>query len=309
MLPRSWARALGCQAGRAVFWLLPRERMKTLENLRSVFGNEAVVVDGSPICRAAVADGAEKTGDEIAKIAERVFVNLAKTGVDVLRFPTMNREMMTRLVTLENGTGNLEEVLAQGKGAIALTGHIGNWELLGSYFRHLGFPGSIVARRIYYEPFNRVLVRLRQSGLVKTIYHDGSPRALLAELHANRVLGMSADQDIDHLNGIFIPFFGRPAWTPTAPAKIALTSGAAIVPVFLIHSGEGYRLFVEEPIWPLRSDSKDEAIDKMTRAWSGVVERFVRKFPDQWVWMHHRWRTSPETVMALEKERRNLIHG
>ena len=215
----------------------------------------------------------------------------------------MNREVVTRLVSLDNGTGKLEEVLARGHGVIALTGHLGNWELLASYFRHRGFPGAIVARRIYYEPFDRVLVRLRQSGLVSTIYHDDPPRALLAELRANHVVGMSADQDIDRLDGVFVPFFGKPAWTPTAPAKIALASGAAIVPVFLIHEGEGYRLFVEGPIEPLPSHSKEEAIEAMTVAWSQVVERFIRKFPDQWVWMHHRWRTSPETMMAFEKER------
>ena len=278
------ARALGCGVGRFVFWILPRERRKTLEHLRGVFG-------------------AEKTDDEISKIAENVFVNLAKTAVDVLRFPVMDRQTVLRLVTLENGTGNLEAALARGHGAIALTGHLGNWELLGSFFRHLGFPGSIVARRIYYEPFDRVIVRLRQSGLVSTIYHDDPPRVLLGELRANHVVGMSADQDIDRLDGIFVPFFGKPAWTPTAPAKIALASGAAIVPVFLIHEGEGYRLFVEEPIWPDRTQEKSEAVKMLTVTWSQVVERFIRKFPDQWVWMHHRWRTSPEENLVLEERR------
>lgn len=283
ILPRPAAQMLACGIGRVVFWILPKERSKTLRHLREAFGGE-------------------KTEHEISKIAGQVFVHSAKTAADVLRFPAMNREAFERLVTLENGTGNLESVLARGKGAIALTGHLGNWEFLASFLRHRGFPGSIVARKVYYEPFNRILVRLRQSGLVRTIYHDGPPRAVLAELRANHVVGMSADQDIDRVDGIFVPFFGKPAWTPTAPAKIALASGAAIVPMFLIHWREGYHLFVEEPIWPEWSHSKEEAIERITVAWSEVVERFIRRFPDQWVWMHHRWRTSPEAAV-LEKER------
>ncbi len=283
VLPRPIAGALGRGVGRFVFWVLPHERRKTLRHLREAFGGE-------------------KTEPEISKIAERVFVHLGETAADVLRFPAMDREAFQRLVTLENGTGNLENVLARGKGVIALTGHLGNWEFLASFLRHQGFPGSIVARKIYYEPFNRVLVRLRQSGRVRTIYHDDPPRTVLAELRANHVVGMSADQDIDRVDGIFVPFFGKPAWTPTAPAKIALASGAAIVPVFLIHWGKGYRLFVEEPIWPKRAHSKEESVERMTAAWSEVVEHFVRRFPEQWAWMHHRWRTSPESA-ALEEER------
>jgi len=275
VLPRRVNYAIAHGIGFSIFWLLKKERTKTLTHLKEAFGTE-------------------KTEEEYHQIAQSMFIHLAKTGMDLLYFPRLNRSKIEKLVLNEEGTEKIDCALARGKGVLALTGHIGNWELLASYFRFLGYPGSLMGRRIYYDKFNDVLVNLRKSGLVSTIYRDESPRKVLAALKDNHVIGISADQDIDSLEGIFVPFFGKPAWTPIGPAKLALASGAAIVPAFMIHEGDQYRLYLEDPILPDPNVNKEEVVKQMTEAWSKVVERYIRQFPDQWVWMHNRWKTKSE---------------
>ncbi len=281
IFPRRLNYAIATGLGVSFYWLLPKERAKIARHLEEAFRKE------------------RKQG-EYYQIGKRVFINLTKSAIDILCFPKLNRKRIDDLVRLEEGTGKLDQALARGKGAIVLTGHLGNWELLASYFRFLGYPGCLIGRRIYYEPFNQVLVKLRKSALVTTVYRDESPRKVLAELKANHVVGMSADQDIDSLEGVFVPFLGKPAWTPTGPAKVALASGAAIVPAFMIHEGDRYRLLIEDPIWPMEHESREEAVKLMTETWSRVVERYVERYPDQWVWMHNRWKTKTESITKLK---------
>ncbi len=274
-LPRRVNYAIAHGLGFSIFWLLGKERAKTIEHLRQAFGEE-------------------KTEKEYIQIAQNVFINVTKTAMDLLYFPRLNRSKIEKMVFNEAGTEKLDRALERGNGVIALTGHLGNWELLASYFRFLGYPGSLMGRRIYYDKFNEVLINLRKSGLVSTIYRDESPRKVLASLKANHVIGISADQDIDSLEGVFVLFFGKPAWTPTGPAKLAITSGAAIVPAFMIHEGDQYRLYLEDPIWPDENLDKEESTKQLTETWSRVVERYIRRFPDQWVWMHNRWKTKSD---------------
>ncbi|MBI1977307.1 MAG: lysophospholipid acyltransferase family protein [Candidatus Omnitrophica bacterium] len=281
VLPRRLNQWLARSLGFCAYWILSDERAKVNAHLEDVFG-------------------AEKTKAEFQKIGERSFIHLAQSAIDVLCFPRLTRERVERLVFDDGSVKRVEQVLARGKGLIMITGHLGNWELLASYFRFLGYPGCLVGRRIYYEPYDRLLVNLRKRGLVSTVYRDESPRQVLSELKQNHIVGMSADQDIDSLDGVFVPFFGKPAWTPVGPAKVALASGAPIVPGFMVHENSRYHLFVEEAIWPPEHiSSKEEAVGMLTEAWSQVVERYVRRFPDQWVWMHRRWKTK-ETHQVAE---------
>lgn len=286
ILPRKVNYLIAAFWGYSAFWLLKSEREKTTCHLKEVFG-------------------LEKTDSEYLKIGERVFIHLAQSAIDVLLFPRLNRKKIEQLVDNPEGTGKLDRGLEPKRGVIALTGHIGNWELLASYFRFLGYPGSLMGRRIYYEPYNRVLIRLREKGLVSTIYRDESPRKVISQLKDNYVIGISADQDIDSIEGVFVSFFGRPTWTPTGPAKLAMTTGAAIVPAFMIHEGDRYRLYLEEPIFPPDHLSKEEGVKYLTQKWSEVVESYVRRFPDQWVWMHSRWKT--QSYSDVQKHRNEKL--
>ena len=288
-MPRDGVLAFAGFIGRLAFWVVRREREKTLTHLRSAFGEE-------------------KTEQEILKLGEGVFVHFAQVAVDVLRFPKLTREEVDRLVAdKDEGLRRINEILSRGKGMILLTGHLGNWELMGALIRLHDIPGVVVGRRIYYERFNQLLVDLRSKVALRTIYQDASPKELLKVLSQNQILGILADQDVDRFDGIFVPFFGRPAYTLTAPVKLALASGAPLVPVFLVRAGRHYRLLVEEPIYVEMGAHREETIQEYTRAWSQVVEAKVREFPDQWVWMHRRWKTL-ERPVEMSETTQTVLH-
>ena len=278
VLPRSMARALLGGAAFLAFHLLRKDRAKTLRNLRVAFGERY-------------------SDDELKRLGAGVFVHLGKNVADVLQFPKLSSEKLDQLVVVDDDEmGVVDRVLEERKGFIGLGAHMGNWELSAVVCAAHWQLGGVVARKIYYEPFNQVLVALRKSAGVETIYREQSMRTVLSKLRGNQWIGILADQDVEHLEGIYVSFFGKPAWTPTAPAKLSLASGAPIVPLFLVHEAERYRLYLGDPIWPERGKPREIAIRDMTEAWSSVVERTVRQFPDQWVWMHNRWKTTPEVL-------------
>lgn len=278
VLPRSWALKAAQGLGGLAFFFARREREKTVLHLTWAYGEE-------------------KTPAEIRKLAARVFVHFALAAVDVLRFPRLTREEVDRLVDPGNGLETIRQVLFEGNGMILLTAHLGNWELMGALIRLHGYPGTVIGRRLSYEKYNQTILRLREKVMLKTLYQDASPKEYLAVLHRNEILGLLADQDVDRFDGIFVPFFGRPAYTLTAPVKLALATGAPIVPTFLVRQGSRYRLIVEEPIRVESRAEREETLEEFTVRWSEVVERVIRAYPDQWAWMHRRWKTElPKTA-------------
>lgn len=276
LLPRSVLLLFARGLGKISFALITRQRDKTLENLTFAFGRE-------------------KSPEEIKDLAGRVFENAAMTAAEILKFPEMNPARIQKIVEAGNAEQVYRDLLARNKGLISLTAHIGNWELLAGAMASLGFQGGVIARRIYYEPFNRWIVGLRSSVNVPTIYRDESPRALLKILKKGGIVGILPDQDIDSLKSIFVDFLGRPAYTPVAPAKLSLASGAPILPNFLLRSERGkYRLLMGQPIDPADFSKSDDAVHDLTCAWMKACEEVIRKYPDQWAWMHNRWKTRPE---------------
>ena len=130
---------------------------------------------------------------------------------------------------------------------------------------------------------------------VTTIYRD-DPNVLrksLEVLKSNSVLGIAADQDVASISGVFVNFFGRPAYTPTGPVVIAILSGAPIVPIVSIREKGRLRLIVKEPIYVEKSGNKKENIVKYTQQWSDILEEIIRQYPDHWAWVHRRWKTQP----------------
>lgn len=271
-LPRDLLLLIANGLGRAAFLIARRERKKTLLHLSWVYGEE-------------------KNPKELWELGERVFIHFAQAAIDVLRFPQWNRDALDHLIDKGEGFSVINKVLSRGQGAILLTAHLGNWELLGAFLKLSGYDGAGVGRRIYYEKFNQFLVDLRKQVGVRTIYQDAPAREYLKVLNQNRILVILADQDVDRLDGIFVPFFGRPAYTLTAPVKLALATGAPLLPAFLLRKGLRYQLLVEEPIEVEMRGSRDETIHEYTARWSQVIEEKIRAFPDQWVWMHRRWKT------------------
>lgn len=276
LLPYRTAVFLGGLFGNLAYILLPKYRALTLNNLRSVFQGE-------------------KSEKEIEEIARDVFRNLGMTAAECLSLRKFDREAIKRLVR-EEDYRPLKELLSKGKGIIVLGSHFGNWEFSCVGGVALGLDVTVIGRRIYYPRYNRFLVSLREDKGVKTLYRDEKNvlKKSLGVLKSNSVLGIVPDQDVDSVDGVFVNFFGKQAYTPTGPVIIAMLSGAPILPTFMIREGGRFRLFVEEPIYVKESGNRREEIVKYTQKCADVVEKYIRKYPSQWVWMHKRWKTKPD---------------
>lgn len=265
----SCARTFGCLA----FFVVGRHRRETIRNLTTAFGNE-------------------KTPREIQKLARQVFENLAQTACEVLQFPKWKNYHLDDIVEFGDAPAHYRALLNEGKGLITITSHIGNWELLGGIPSMKGFKSKAIARRLRDPRFQNWVEKLRQSIGVDLIYRDQSPKEIFKCLKSGAALGLLPDQDIAGVKGVFVDFFGKPAYTSIAPVKLALATGAPIATVFLIRLPQNrYRVVFNEPIRPLIETTEEAALQKFTEVWMKDVENVIRTYPDQWGWMHDRWRT------------------
>ena len=236
---------------------------------------------------------AQLPGHERRSIARRMFQHLGMNGLEWLAFPKFTAETTQRLVRVTGGE-HAERALADGKGIIFLSAHFGNWELLAAYFGLRGFRGGVVARRLRYPEYEAWFIEMRRRKGVETFVRDGASfKELVRRLKENQCIGLMPDQDVDSLDGTFVEFFGRPTYTPTGPAALALLTGAVLIPVYIIREGARFHIALEPPVAVSHTGDRVRDIADMTQRWSRVTERYIRQYPDHWVWMHRRWKTQP----------------
>ncbi len=273
-LPRRFALELGELMGAAVYRLKARDRRRALANLNAAFGGR-------------------RPRREIFRIARESFSMLGRSTMEILRLPRMTGEEIAALIDADSFEP-VERVLARGKGILLLGAHLGAWEVFGAYAAiRLGRPFHAIGKRLYFEPYNDLLVDMRRSVGVETVYQDEGARPVLKVLRSGLPLAILADQDVGRLDGVFVDFFGRPAWTPTGPAALARASGAGLVPFLITWNGLRHHLHVLPEIEIVRTrDRRADAVEN-TQRWTKVVECIIRKYPEQWVWFHPRWRTRP----------------
>ncbi|GIW43129.1 MAG: lipid A biosynthesis acyltransferase [Candidatus Binatia bacterium] len=265
---------LGERMGHAAYFVLPGTRRLARRHLEWTFGDVLPPGSRERILRAAFANFG------------RAFCELAKI-----------EEIRTRrdeLFVLE-GQEHLDEVLRAGHGCIAVTGHIGNWELLAAYFAWRGIPVSAIARRVYVPRLHQMIVEWRRRQGVETIVRESpeAARAILRVLKTNGILAMLIDQDT-HVPSISVPFFGRLARTPVAAAALAVRRELPAVPVFIQRDGKlRWRVRVRAPLYPNATLPLRERIRALTAALNRSLEEQIRANPAEWVWWHRRWRRSP----------------
>jgi KDO2-lipid IV(A) lauroyltransferase len=191
-------------------------------------------------------------------------------------------------------------------GWVAVTGHVGNWELGGQWMKHASSRpmGGIVAKRQPNPHLNRIIEEMRGRHGMPTLYRDGSPTQVVRLLRSGHCIGVAGDQDVESLPGVFVDFLGRPAYTPIGPARLAYTAGVPLmVGVLRRENGRPY-LQLNRPIFPDRSRPKQEEVVRLTREWSRQIEEIIRAHPEQWPWFHNRWKTTPE-LLAQKRRRRS----
>jgi len=273
-LPAGLSRALGASLGLLAYGLLRSQRRLTQAHLAFALGESVSL-------------------PQRRRIARQVFVNLGRSAVEWLRLPRMSSRRLQALVACE-GLEHLRGAIAKGSGAIVVTAHFGNWELIPLYLKSLGFEGGVLARRLRYPEYESFLISMRGAQGIPT-FARGSVKEVAKLLRANQIIGMLPDQDMDSLEGIFVNFFGHPAYTLVGPAALSLMTGSPIVPCFMIREGGRFRLVIEPPVTVPQTADRMEALTRLTQAWSDVIESYVRRYPQQWAWMHRRWKTTPAT--------------
>ncbi len=196
------------------------------------------------------------------------------------------------------GFEHLEGALAAGRGAVLVTGHCGNWEMLNARLGVGGIPMTIAVREVYDPRINRLATALRARFGTEVVFRGKEAGQLLnAGLARNRVLGLLIDQDIRSVPGVFVPFFGRPAWTPSGAALLALRKGVPVVPAFVHRRADGsHHATVHPPLDEPAGTNLRERVQALTAAATATIEDQIRAHPEQWVWMHRRWRTRPSEV-------------
>jgi KDO2-lipid IV(A) lauroyltransferase len=275
LLPFSWMSPLGRTFGLMVFTLAGGERRKTLASLRTAFSTEC-------------------SNDRIKRLARLVWMGLGRNLFEVVKWRTLTHDQLVSLVARETGWENMEQALKRGKGALVLTAHLGNWELLGAWLagRH---TTTAVAQKLYDSRFDTLITDLRTNIIKVQMFKRGiALRAILESLKLNNIVIAVVDQDTGK-DGVFVPFFHKPAWTQSGSARIALKTGTALVPAFMVRGSDGrFEVHVEPEIKVPRTGDDEKDILETVRRYTDVVEKYVKSYPDQWMWMHERWKTRPE---------------
>ncbi len=269
-LPHRMSLVIGGWLGTLVFWFAFQQRRLASEHLR---------------CSLSLADE-----QSVRTIAKQCFQNLGKTVVEFMRFPRLDKQRIRQYVKLE-GVEHVERALAQGKGAIILTGHFGNWELLAASISATVAPLTPIVRELRSPRLNALVSRYREKAGYATIDRNTGIRRALRCLKRNELLGIVADVDTA-VSGVFVDFFGRRAYTPYSPVAIALKTGAAILPSFIIRQPDGsHRAIIEPPLVLQRTNVKEKDLVINTQRFTKIIESYIREYPAQWIWMHRRWKT------------------
>jgi KDO2-lipid IV(A) lauroyltransferase len=222
-------------------------------------------------------------------IARAAFCHFGRLLFELLQFSTLSPRQMLARVEFD-GEERSRLAYAQGKGVLFITGHFGFWELQAMVHALRVEPVSILARALDNPYLNDLLERIRQGTGNTVVYRRGTIRRVMRTLQAGHGVAVLIDQHIMTRDAIYVDFFDRPAATTSAVAALALRTGAPVVPVFALPLGRGrYRLIYEHQVEAPRADSPD-ALREFTQRCTDVLEMYVRRHPELWLWMHRRWR-------------------
>src|ERR1700692_770174 len=275
ILPRPLARGVGIGLGWLVYLLHVRLRQVGMRNLAMAFP--------------------EKTEAERARILRGEFASLGPQLAEVCHFPKYTLENVGEVVVYD-GFENYERAHARGKGVLLFAGHFGGWELSSFVLSMHGHWMHVIMRGMDNVYLGELILRYRTMRGNKAVDKDDFVRGLLSAMKAGEVVGMLMDTNMTPPQGIFVDFFGIPACTASGLARIALRTDAAVVPGFTIWDPalRKYRLRFDPALELIRSGDLEADIAANTQLFTRVIEDYVRRYPDQWLWVHRRWKTRPE---------------
>ena len=280
ILPRSLARTIGISLGLTVYAVHGRLRRVGFRNLTIAFP--------------------EMSQPDRRRIVRGEFISLGRQLAEVCLFPRYTKENVSRTVVYE-GFENFDRAYARGKGVLFLTGHIGAWELSAFAHSFQGHPLSIVMRSLDNPYVDALIQRYRTMHGNRTVDKDNFVRGLLSAMKAGETVGILMDTNMTPPQGVFVDFFGIPACTASGLARIALRTDAAVVPGFTVWDKtlRKYVLHFEPPVALIRTADNESDIIANTAKFTKVLENIIRQYPDQWLWVHRRWKTRPPGEPSL----------
>ncbi len=274
VFPRTWVlRTTGALAGLA-FYFFKEAREITIRNLSMVFEDE-------------------KTPEQIADLAKQVFVHLGKNAGDIIRaLPINSMDKLERFVRIE-GEEHLKAAAARGKGVIAVTAHLGAFEFVGSYLGLAGYRPLIIGTALKDERLNSMLVEQRENRGAEAIERGKETFKLVKALKSGRVVAILIDQDT-RVKSRFVNFMGKPAATPIGGTLMAQRTGAAVVPIYItLQPDHSQLLRILPEVEILNTGDEENDLIENTQRISNTTEQAILANPEQWVWMHERWKTQP----------------
>jgi KDO2-lipid IV(A) lauroyltransferase len=275
LLPRRAARAVGAGIGAVAWGLLGRLRRVGVRNLEIAFP--------------------EKTEAEREAILRGVFRSLGWQMGEFCKMSGYTAEQASKFIRYD-GLEHYLAARAKGCGVLVLTGHLGAWELSSFYHSLMGYPMSLVIRRLDNPLVDAFVNRIRCLHGNRVIHKDDFARGLLTSMHRGETVGILMDTNMTPPQGVFVPYFGVDACTASGLARVALHSGAAVLPGFLVWEAaeRKYVLRFGEELELIRTGDMARDIVENTALFTATIEAYVRRYPEQWLWVHRRWKTRPE---------------
>ncbi|MFH0764438.1 MAG: ELM1/GtrOC1 family putative glycosyltransferase [Candidatus Omnitrophota bacterium] len=283
LIPISISLWFGRRMGGIAFFFNRRRRVIAYANLKAAFAKD-------------------KSPRELRAVTKRVYQNMVQTFIEVLNLTKINKRYVDRYVDVINFQ-RLKDAAKSGRGTILLTAHFGDWELSSLVSSVIGFPIMVLVREQKMKRLNELLNRLRESNGCKVIRKGMSIKSILKALYGKNIVGILSDQDAGK-NGMFVDFFGRPASCHAGPFEMAKHTGSLILPNFNVRTGGPYhKLYLEDYIDFNRAGSSDDIRQNLQR-FTKLLESYIRKYPDQWLWLHKRWKSTPvRTVLVINDGR------
>lgn len=278
LLPLSAVAPLGRFLGGLAYALFPGERRKALTSLKVAFP--------------------ERPEPELDTIIRAMFVHLAQSALELALIHKLDPQLEQYVELPAESLEIYRSVLGRGTGAVFVTGHVGNWELLARRLARIGLPCATIAKESNDPRLTALVEKVRASGQLRTIWRGapGAAKEMLRVLKKGGALGLLIDQDTK-VQGVFVDFFGKQAFTPRAAADLALRAGAAALVGFIHRKPEGgHRMEIRE--LPLPEGEGEPAVVELTQRYTRAIEDTIRSVPSEWVWMHQRWKTRPPEEAA-----------
>ena len=259
-----------------LFYLFDKKQRKiAYENLRNAYGDELSDI-------------------QIRKIIRSNYLHFALVWLDFVKLPRIVNTSNWQNYFQVEGLEFARKARKEGKGIIFVTGHVGNWEVLGCAFDFFFHPLHSIAKHLKNPFVDRFLTRLREEGRQKIIFAEDASREIIRVLRNNKFLGILVDQNARE-NNIFVDFFGQKAATTRSVATISLKMGAPIIMSFLRRTNRKYKfkITLSKPIQIERTGNLEKDILSLTQRYTTIIESRIREHPHEWLWMHRRWKTRP----------------